>query len=387
MTVSCSADGEINKMKYNFLYLIGCSHGIFLSVCLWVRRGTAGRFLAILGLVISYELLVEYRFAVQGFSANIILYHIREALGFLYGPLVFYYVSAVTDSFCGFRMRSLCHLILPSIYGVAELTVMRGDVMPSFAVWAVQTVFCHLKSLVIFIYISFALVELMRYRRRIGEYFSNTEHIGFRWLLLFIPAVLAIVVMGESGVVMREFGNRYGSVLINVHFILIALAVYGVSYMTFLMPDAYAHIHRMREMNPEIGTDAETEKKKYEKSLIPDEDRKRHLSDLFGLLEREELFLDPDFTIGQAAGKMNISVNTLSQVINSMTGKNFFRFINDYRVAYAEKYLTGDDSEINILSLAYKSGFNSKSAFYNAFKARNGVTPLEYMKSRKRSDL
>jgi len=143
----------------------------------------------------------------------------------------------------------------------------------------------------------------------------------------------------------------------------------------------------MREMSRDAGNDTDAEKRKYEKSLISDKDRKRHLSELFGLLEREELFLDPDLTIGQVAGKMNIPVNTLSQVINSMTGKNFFRFINDYRVAYAEKHLTGDDSEINILSLAYKSGFNSKSAFYTAFKTRNGVTPLEYMNSRKQPDL
>jgi len=226
-------DGEVDFMKYQYLYLIGCSHGIFLSACLWIRKGMAGRFLAILGLVISFELFVEYRFTAYGFSANIVLFHIREALGFLYGPLVFYYVSAVTDSFGGFRMKSLCHLILPAVYGIAELTVMRGNFINYSAVWAVQTVFCHLKSLVILIYISFALAELIRYRRRIDEYFSNTEHISFKWLLIFIPAVFAIVVMGETGVIMREFGRGYGSAIINVHFVFIAIAVYGVSYMTF----------------------------------------------------------------------------------------------------------------------------------------------------------
>lgn len=373
-------------MKHQYLYLFGCSHGIFLSVCLWIRRGMAGRFLAVLGLVISFELFVEYRFAVSGFSTNLTLFHVREAFGFLYGPLVFYYVSAITDSFSGFRMRSLCHLILPVIYGILELTVMRGNLSNFSAVWAVQNVFCHVKSLVIFMYISFALAELIKYRRRIGEYFSNTEHIGFRWLLLFIPSVLAIVVMGEAGVILREFGNRYCQTIINIHFVFIALAVYGVSYMTFILPDAYSHIHRMCEMNQDVCNDTDAEKKKYEKSLISDSDRELHLSELLRLLERDELFLDPDLTIGQVAGKMNISVNTLSQVINSMTGKNFFRFINDYRVAYAERHLTGGGFEVNILSLAYKSGFNSKSAFYNAFKTRNGVTPLEYMNSRTQSN-
>ncbi|HEY1406328.1 MAG TPA: AraC family transcriptional regulator [Spirochaetota bacterium] len=369
-------------MKYQYLYLIGCSHGLFLSLCLWLRKGRSGRILSVLGVLISFELFVEYRFSVSGFSANKALYHIRESLGFLYGPLIYYYVSAITGSFRGLRARGLSHLILPLLYGVFALTVSREGFLSPASVGMIQKVFCHSKSLVIIIYIAFALMNFIGYSRRIGEYFSNTEQIGFSWLMIFIPVVLAIVTMGEAGIIIRDSGSRYGAVIVNIHFVFIALAVYGVSYLTFIKADKYARIHRMLESSRDTGSGAAAERRKYDKAFISEIDKKRYLAGLRKLLEREELFLDPELTIGQMAKEMNISVNTLSQVINAMAGKNFFRFINDYRVAYSERFLMSDDPEVNILSLAFKSGFNSKSAFYNAFKIKNGVSPLEYMKSR-----
>jgi AraC-like DNA-binding protein len=74
-----------------------------------------------------------------------------------------------------------------------------------------------------------------------------------------------------------------------------------------------------------------------------------------------------------------MSLNYLSQVINQQTGKNFFDFINSYRITEATTILSEDvENRQNILNLAMSVGFNSKSAFYNAFKKHTGMTPTQY---------
>ena len=365
-------------MSYTYLYLLGMSHGIFLSLCLWVKKGKAGRFLAVLGLVISFELFVEYRLMGSGFRRNQSLYYAREAVGFLYGPLLFYYVSAITDSLQKLRFKSLVHLLPLTAYAIFEFGVIaKGFLSPGIALTA-QISAGHIKSLQIIAYVISAFAELMIYRRRIRDFFSNTGRIGLTWLMIVLSAVFCIVVLGEIGVILRQLGFPFAKSIIVIHFLLIAIAVYGVSYLTFFKPDIYNLIHCMHNMTDADESADDAEKTKYEKSVVSAPDREKYLSILRVLFEKEEIFLDPDITIGQVSERMKISVNVLSQVINTMTGKNFFTFVNDYRIGYAEQMLSENGEDINILSVAFRSGFNSKSAFYSVFRKKHGISPLEF---------
>ena len=79
------------------------------------------------------------------------------------------------------------------------------------------------------------------------------------------------------------------------------------------------------------------------------------------------------------AGKISISPRYLSDLINRSFNQNFFDFINTYRIEEAKKMLTHDTGgRRTVLEVLYDSGFNSKSAFNNAFKKYTGITPTEY---------
>jgi AraC-like DNA-binding protein len=61
--------------------------------------------------------------------------------------------------------------------------------------------------------------------------------------------------------------------------------------------------------------------------------------------------------------------------------KNFYQYINDYRVKeFIEKVSNPDNHKHTLIALAYDSGFNSKSAFYTTFKRSTGMTPLQFQK-------
>jgi len=60
---------------------------------------------------------------------------------------------------------------------------------------------------------------------------------------------------------------------------------------------------------------------------------------------------------------------------------NFVTFINSYRIEEAKKILISNNySNYTIEAVSEIVGFNSKSAFNNAFKKKVGITPSDYIK-------
>jgi len=80
------------------------------------------------------------------------------------------------------------------------------------------------------------------------------------------------------------------------------------------------------------------------------------------------------------ATALQISTNHLSQVINENLDKNFFDFVNGYRVEMVkQKMKDPSNKNYTLLSLAYDCGFNSKSSFNAIFKKYTGSTPSQYL--------
>ena len=135
--------------------------------------------------------------------------------------------------------------------------------------------------------------------------------------------------------------------------------------------------------HPEIfGVAIETEKQqKYEQSRLTQEEKSEYLQKLRVYFNENKPYLNPELTITEVSHKLNVSVRYLSQVINESSGKNFHDFINSYRIEEAKRQLVNTaESKKTVLEVLYESGFNSKSAFYSAFKKHTGFTPTEFRK-------
>jgi len=96
----------------------------------------------------------------------------------------------------------------------------------------------------------------------------------------------------------------------------------------------------------------------------------------------DKVFLDHTLSLESLSKLLNTDRYSLSQVINQEFNKNFYEFVNDYRIsecmAQIESSIKQPDS---ISDLIYESGFNNKVSFYKAFKKRNSVTPAQYIKA------
>lgn len=96
-------------------------------------------------------------------------------------------------------------------------------------------------------------------------------------------------------------------------------------------------------------------------------------------MQKNKPFTNPNLTIHELAAGVKIPPHVLSRVINEGFNKNFFDFINQYRIEEFKRRMDDPRSKQHtLLSLAFDVGFNSKTAFNRAFKKLTNQTPKEY---------
>lgn len=128
-----------------------------------------------------------------------------------------------------------------------------------------------------------------------------------------------------------------------------------------------------------------------EKEIVLPHKRKEILSqsEMFKILlkleksmEKEQYYKDSELTLDKLAKLTSLNKYHISETLNHFVTKPFYTFVNEYRIEYVKeklKSLSENNSNINILDLAYESGFNSKSSFNRYFKEITTYTPREYI--------
>lgn len=83
-----------------------------------------------------------------------------------------------------------------------------------------------------------------------------------------------------------------------------------------------------------------------------------------------------DLTLNQVAEIANMSPNVFCNFFKQRTRKSFVNFLNEVRIGYACKLLSGDQH--NISEICYLSGFHNLSNFNRQFMRIMKKTPLQY---------
>jgi AraC-like DNA-binding protein len=120
--------------------------------------------------------------------------------------------------------------------------------------------------------------------------------------------------------------------------------------------------------------------RRYERSGMDANMMNDYETALAAFMQKSRIYLDPDLSLEVLATRMKMSRHHLTQLLNERVEKNFYSFINEYRIGEAIDRLNDPSLQVNILSLAFDCGFNSKSSFNNYFKKITGTTPTAYRK-------
>nr|WP_299345256.1 helix-turn-helix domain-containing protein [Allomuricauda sp.] len=209
-----------------------------------------------------------------------------------------------------------------------------------------------------------------RHSHEVENQFSQIEHKQFLWVKRFV---------------------FLGFILFTLHFIRYFVdnskvyRVFYASYNVFMLYWASVHGLLQRDVVSLISEDdSETTPTKIWKEtetveLPATDEQKKLVQQVDAYLRDSEIFIDKNLTIITISEALKIHPKRISQAINKVYDENFNAYINRYRVEKAEKLLA-DEKPLNlsIEGLGAEVGFQSKSAFYSAFKRNTGTTPFQY---------
>ena len=122
---------------------------------------------------------------------------------------------------------------------------------------------------------------------------------------------------------------------------------------------------------------------KYKKQSISKTEAKEVEKNLEDLMLAKKSYLNPTLTLHDLAELVDVKTNTLSQILNEQIGKNFYDYVNSFRL---EHFLELKDSNkyehLTILALAYESVCNSQTTFNAFFTRLSNSTPSAYFNTK-----
>ncbi len=124
---------------------------------------------------------------------------------------------------------------------------------------------------------------------------------------------------------------------------------------------------------------SEAARETYATSTLGQVDCDAVLAKLQALMEQEAVYKDSQLNLNSLAQRLDLSSHQLSELINTRLGKNFSRYMREYRVQAAQAMLLAEPS-VSVLSIGLSVGFTSQSNFYEAFREIAGITPGKYRK-------
>lgn len=115
-----------------------------------------------------------------------------------------------------------------------------------------------------------------------------------------------------------------------------------------------------------------------------EEEVNEELLELKGLLLGlpQWFFINPDLNLEGLSKELHAPKPLVSQVLTTVLGTNFSRFVNEKRIEYAVELLmdTSPSALSNLEEIAFASGFNTVRSFYRAFSAKYNMSPNKYKK-------
>ncbi len=213
------------------------------------------------------------------------------------------------------------------------------------------------------------LSKLRKYEKKLLDNFAEIEDFSLSWiyrLLLFLVALLFLFAIPNL------YEQISGHSLASIYYpmwISFSVLIYWMGYSAYFRNPSNQQLELAEPIQKSADSKLSENTTAYHESLKK-------------LMTETQPFLDQDLSLKKLALHLDISSGYLSQIINQYEGKNFFDYINGHRVEAVKRKMADPDAQhLNLLGMAYESGFKSKSTFNLAFKKSTGKTPTAFKKS------
>jgi len=243
------------------------------------------------------------------------------------------------------------------------------------------------------VYSLLAIMLIRKYQAKIKDYVSSAQKNIVKILYVGISLNLLSWTMGIADVHLRYFNIELGIDLFAITYLILVLVIYAISYAALKSPEIFklelssGKIHSLdfsylvkgSKESGHIKMSGESDGIIPEHSTASDPGLKKLNQQLIDFMEKQKPYLNPELSLPALAQELDLTRSQLSSVINQVHQKNFYEFVNQYRVNKVKQLMTDPSNKhLKLISLAYDAGFNSKASFNRIFKQMTEMTPSQY---------
>ncbi|SMG38690.1 transcriptional regulator, AraC family [Marivirga sericea] len=293
------------------------------------------------------------------------------------GPAIYFYTKSISNPSFKFKKRDYIHFLpvflefifyRTGFYRLGAEGMYQAQQHPYTKIYLTEQ---WLGIISITVYTLFAFKLLLNHQDWLKQHYSNLDKKSLNWLKL---PVIFYAFFWIAWNILREIDRViYEGYLKDYYFLptFMGLAIISVwiAFKSYTIPPAN-HQEKLKKLN--LKADGPINLSEYAKKIEL-------------LMTTEKPYLNSDLSLSDLANQLDMNTKQVSQTINSCFEKNFYEFVNQYRVGYfIQKVKASEQEKFTLLSLAYDCGFKSKSTFNDSFKKITGKTPTEYIKKMKK---
>jgi len=357
---------------------IGISQSFFAGLLISTKKPftVANRLMAAWMFLICTELIIAL------LNSTVIEMYAFPFVTFTYGPLLYLYVKFMTNPGRKFNWLAMIHFIPFVVFLTVSvifrelplLKDLRNFFTPDRFI-SFRLVYSTCFFLSVTVYSILAFIEIGRHQRKLKDLVSYTSGlITLNWLkvlsISYYMSFLVLFILGGLEII-GDF------IPFDPYFVVFGfITIFSFAYSFYAIQQPVIFGQEVRIIDEEQnGKGAE----KYVKSGLKDKQAEVYLKKLISVMDTEKPYLNRNLSIQDLSEFTGIPRHHITQVLNENHGKNFFTFINEYRVKEViSRFGDPKNNNFTILAIAFDAGFNSKTTFNSIFKNRTGMTPSEY---------
>ena len=229
------------------------------------------------------------------------------------------------------------------------------------------------------IYTILSYIKIKKYSKDIKNYTSDIESIDMSWInkIIYYSILSTFVFIICFSITVGKVSSLY---IVSIDIVVFIIMLFILAFYIINQPEVSKENREMYSILSNLKIKHKnTSAKRYEKVNLDIHTQERYLKLLNEYMEKNKPYLNERITIKDLSEGLKLPYYQLSVVINNLLNKNFYDFINEYRIREVLSVLNESKNEsVNILTIAFKCGFNSKSTFNRVFKKKMGTTPSMY---------
>ncbi|MBL4905285.1 MAG: AraC family transcriptional regulator [Flavobacteriaceae bacterium] len=313
--------------------------------------------------LISICLLIVVHFIYMFFEKNNPINHIflGPFFGLIYGPI--YYIYAKSLILKSLNNKNIIIHLIPALIVLIGLVFLGEKIIEVINIIGL-VIITHFIA-----YLFVSLSFIYKYRKLLKSTTSSFYSISLLWLEILIYLQLTIIVV----MILESY---FQSFLIANTFVLI------IYILTLILINCFYYLGlkqvRLFKGFKEERTKTLIATKEYK---VSEELFNSYVSQLTNYMKLEKPYLEFDISLQDLSDKLSISTRNLSHVINKKFERNFYDFINHYRLELVKQNL--QESNKPIKEIMYDCGFSNKATFNSIFKKNTALTPSQFRENHK----